>query len=122
MAGILADVVVIVHFLFVLFVIFGALLLLKSWKFIWLHLPAAVWGALVEFTGWICPLTPLENRLRFRAGQDTYQGDFVENYIMPILYPEALTRNTQMILGSLVIVINIILYGLAFYRQRRPEI
>jgi Protein of Unknown function (DUF2784) len=121
MTGFLADIIVILHFLFVLFVIFGALFLLLSKKFIWLHLPAAIWGAFIEYTGWICPLTPLENRLRFEAGEGVYEGGFVENYIIPVLYPEALTRNLQILLGTLVIVINLTLYWIAFRIRARNQ-
>jgi hypothetical protein len=74
---VLADLVVVLHFLFVGFVIFGGLLALRWPWVVWVHVPAAIWGALIEFTGWICPLTPLENRLRAAAGESTYQGDFI---------------------------------------------
>ena len=119
MAGWLADIIVVIHFLFVIFVIFGSLLLLWSRKIVWFHLPAALWGALIEFTGWICPLTPLENRFRFQAGRDIYDKGFVENYILPVLYPQALTRNIQIVLGFLVIVINLTLYWFVFWKKGR---
>lgn len=110
----IADLVVLIHFSFVLFVVFGALLLFWSKKIIWLHLPAAIWGALIEFTGWICPLTPLENRLRLKAGKEVYEGNFIDYYIMPILYPDYLSRNLQFLLGTLVILVNALLYWFAF--------
>lgn len=115
---VLADIVVIIHLLFVLFVVGGAWLALL-WRWIpWLHLPAAAWGAFVEFSGWICPLTPLENSLRHSAGSTTYEGGFVETYILPILYPADLTRDVQLVLGLLVILVNIVAYGI-IYRRRQ---
>jgi hypothetical protein len=116
--GLLADVVVILHFGFVLFVVFGGLLALRWRRAVWLHLPAAVWGALIEFTGWICPLTPLEHWLRRQGGQAGYQGDFVEHYILPVLYPHGLTRTIQLILGLLVIGINLLVYAILWRRRQ----
>ena len=89
----LADLVLIIHLAFVIFVLCGGLLVLR-WRWIaWLHLPAVVWGAVVEFTGWICPLTPLENWLRAQGGETTYRSDFIAQYLLPVLYPEDLTRD-----------------------------
>jgi hypothetical protein len=85
----------------------------------YLHLPAAAWGAFIEFAGGICPLTPLENFLRARAGLQGYQGGFVAHYILPVLYPHGLTRNIQLVLGILVIVTNLVVYGLVIGRERR---
>ncbi|MEP7226704.1 MAG: DUF2784 domain-containing protein [Gemmatimonadales bacterium] len=110
----LADVVVGVHFLFVLFVVLGGLLVLRWPKLAYLHVPAAIWGAAIELAGWICPLTPLENSLRTQAGSAGYSGGFIEHYILPILYPSALTRDVQLILGFLVIVFNLIIYAYVF--------
>ena len=106
-----ADLVLLLHLAFVLFVVAGGLLVLKWPRLAWLHLPAVTWGALVEFTGWICPLTPLENILRTLAGASTYDSDFIEHYILPLLYPAELTRDTQLILGMIVIGVNILAYG-----------
>jgi hypothetical protein len=119
---ILADLVVGLHFLFVLFVILGGLLALR-WRWIpWLHLPAALWGALIEFGGWICPLTPLEKTLRARAGDAGYVGGFIDHYLIPVLYPGALTRNFQFVLGAAVIVINLLVYGWLKRRSwKRPK-
>lgn len=114
----LADLVVILHLAFVAFVIVGGFLVLRWRRLAWAHVPAAVWGALIEFQGWVCPLTPLENDLRQRAGEATYGGGFVETYLLPILYPGALTRTVQMILGTLVIAINVVAYGMVFRRRR----
>jgi Protein of Unknown function (DUF2784) len=115
----LADVIVITHFVFVIFVVAGGLLVLR-WRWaVWLHLPAIIWGALVEFTHWICPLTDLENWLRNQAGVDAYHGDFVEHYLLPILYPTHLTPEIQVFLGFLVIAINAGIYGWWLARSRR---
>ena len=84
----------------------------------WIHVPAAVWGALIEFQGWICPLTPLENDFRRQAGEAGYEGGFIETYLLGWLYPEGLTRGTQIWLGALVIVINVIGYSAALRRWR----
>ena len=116
----LADLTLCMHAGFVLFVIFGGLLVLR-WRWIaWLHLPAAVWGAVVEFTGWICPLTPLENWLRTQGGEATYAGDFIGRYLLSILYPEALTPDIQVMLGVLVLVVNLAIYGWLWQAGRRP--
>jgi hypothetical protein len=116
--GLLAEAVVLLHFGFVLFVIFGGLLALRWRRAVWLHLPAAAWGALIEFTGWICPLTPLEHWLRRQGGQAAYQGGFVEHYILPVLYPHGLTRTIQLILGLLVVGINLLVYSILWRRRQ----
>jgi hypothetical protein len=118
MYPLLADLVLIVHLAFVVFVLCGGLLVLR-WRWIaWLHLPAAVWGAVVEFTGWICPLTPLENWLREQAGQTGYRSDFVAYYLLPVLYPSDLTRDVQLMLGTVVLAINISVYGWLWRRTQ----
>ena len=114
----LADLVVLLHFLFVAFVVFGGLLALRWPRIVWLHAPAAVWGVFIEFTGWICPLTPLENRLREAAGESTYEGDFVARYILPTLYPEGLTRGHQLMLGAIALAINGAIYAVVLRRHR----
>jgi len=114
-----ADIVVLLHLGFVLLVMLGGLFVLK-WKWVmWVHLPAAVWGALIEFTGWICPLTPLENWLREAGGEQGYQSDFIEHYVMPLLYPTGLTREIQIFLGVLVILLNVGIYALVFHRHKK---
>ena len=114
----LADLVLIVHLAFVVFVLCGGLLVLR-WRWIaWLHLPAAVWGAVVEFSGWICPLTPLENWLRAQVGQTGYRSDFVAYYLLPVLYPDDLTRDVQLMLGTVVLAINISVYGWLWRRSQ----
>ena len=110
MHRLLADLVLILHLAFVVFVLCGGLLVLK-WRWIaWWHLPAAFWGAVVEFTGWICPLTPLENWLRAQGGEATYRSDFIAQYLLPVLYPDHLTRGIQWLLGTMVIVLNAAVY------------
>ena len=120
MYPLLADLVLIVHLAFVVFVLWGGLLVLK-WRWIaWLHLPAAVWGAVVEFTGWICPLTPLENWLREQGGEASYRFDFIAEHLLPLLYPEDLTHNVQLLLGTGVVVLNAAVYwGLWQMQMRR---
>ncbi len=109
-----ADLVLLLHLGFVLFVIAGGLLLVKWPGLIWIHLPSVVWGTLVEFTGWICPLTPLENRLRALAGESATEADFIGRYLPALLYPETLTREIQLLLGLLVLVVNLVLYWWVF--------
>lgn len=118
MYGILAGVIIVAHFLFIAFVAAGGLLVLRWPSLAWVHLPAVVWGVVVELTGWICPLTPLENYLRQLAGKSSYSGDFIEQYLIPIIYPANLTAATQYILGGLVIAVNLILYFLVIQKQR----
>jgi hypothetical protein len=117
----LADVVLLLHLSFVLFVLFGGLLVLRWPRVIWWHLPTAVWGAVVEFAGWLCPLTPLENWLRTKAGGEGYQGGFIEHYLMPILYPVDLTRTAQLALGLVVVAVNAGVYGWYWRRGLRRK-
>ncbi|MDS4015315.1 MAG: DUF2784 domain-containing protein [Candidatus Accumulibacter sp.] len=118
-----ADCVLVVHLLFVVFVVAGGLFVQRWPKLAILHLPAACWGAFVELSGWVCPLTPLENRLRHAAGQAGYTETFIEHYLLPVLYPAGLTRDTQFALAGLVIVTNLGLYAWLLYgrRQRRAD-
>jgi hypothetical protein len=115
----LAEIVVGFHVGFVLFVVLGGLLVLRWPRVAWVHLPAAVWGALIEFAGWICPLTPLENRLRRASGTVEYAGGFVEHYLLPLLYPAGLTRGVQYVLGACVVVVNAAVYWWVLRRLRR---
>ncbi len=114
----LADLTLILHAGFVAFVMLGALLVLRWPRVAWIHLPAVSWGAGIEFLGGICPLTPLENHWRQLAGGDGYAGGFVEHYVMPILYPDGLTRRVQVVLGVLVLVVNVAIYSWALWRRR----
>lgn len=118
----LADLVMLVHLAFVLFVALGALLLLWRRWIAWLHLPCAAYGAAIEFGGWICPLTPLENRLRRAAGQMGYEGGFIEHYVGGLLYPEKWGQ-VHLFLGVLVIMLNAFLYAWILTRggRARPD-
>ena len=113
-----ADIVVILHLAFILFVILGGLAAIRWPKIIWIHVPAALWGAVIEFKGWICPLTPLENWLRLKGNLSGYAGGFVEHYILTIIYPVGLTREVQLSLGALVIIVNFLVYGVIFAKNR----
>ncbi len=106
----LADAVLLAHLLFVVFVVAGGLVVLRWPRVAWLHVPAALWGVVVEWSGALCPLTPLEVALRRAGGEAGYGGGFVEHYVWPVLYPAALTRGSQLVLGALVVAINVIIY------------
>ena len=115
----LADAVFLAHLAFVLFVVLGGVAVWWMPRLAWLHLPAVAWGALIEFAGWICPLTPWEQSLRQLAGDRGYRGGFIEHYLLPLLYPQGLTRNVQVVLGVAVLVINVVAYALIVRRHRR---
>jgi hypothetical protein len=115
----LADIVVLLHAGFALFTVFGGLLGFRRPHVIALHLPAALWGTWIELSGGICPLTPLENRLREASGGQGYAGGFVDHYLLPALYPEQLTRNIQYLLAGLVLVVNLAVYSALWRRHRR---
>lgn len=106
----LADLVVLVHALFVLFVVAGGVAVLRWPRLAWLHLPAAVWGAAIELGGWVCPLTDLENHFRRLGGEAGYRGTFIERYLEPLLYPLGLTRQLQYILALTVVLLNLLVY------------
>ena len=114
---VLADLTVLAHGLFVVFVVLGGLLVLRRPRAAWAHVPAAVWGALIELRGWVCPLTPLENRLRRLGGEAGYGGGFIEHYVVPVLYPPGLTREIQVGLGVAVVVLNLAIYGWILWRR-----
>jgi hypothetical protein len=119
LARALADLLVLMHLCFVLFVVFGGLF---AWRWRWvigLHLPAAVWGALIEFFSWECPLTPLENELRHKAAQTGYEGGFIEHYLLPILYPAGLGREIQILISLFVVVSNVLIYWRLLRHSRR---
>jgi hypothetical protein len=115
---VLADFVVLIHLAFILFVVLGGILVLKWRGVAWVHIPAALWGALIEFIGWECPLTPLENWLRRQGGEAGYETSFIEHYLLPVLYPSELPRFSQVALGLLVLGINSTVYWLAWRRFR----
>ena len=119
--GLLADTVVVVHLAFVVFVVCGGLLVVwRRWTAA-IHIPAAIWGVYIEFSGRICPLTPLENHLRALAGEAAYSGDFVERYLVPVLYPPDLRRDVQIALGFFAMAVNAAVYVYAWRRSRpRP--
>ncbi|HVE52365.1 MAG TPA: DUF2784 domain-containing protein [Ramlibacter sp.] len=118
---VLADAVVLFHLVFVAFAVAGGLLAFR-WPWMpWLHLPALAWAAFVEFTGRICPLTPLENHLRAAGGTAGYAGGFVEHYLLPVLYPAALTRELQWTLGAGLVAFNAVVYLLLLRRRSRAR-
>jgi hypothetical protein len=115
----LAELITVLHLAFVAYVLLGGFLVLRWRRSIWIHGPAVLWGAVVEWAGWVCPLTPLENWLRLKGGVRGYEGGFVEHYVVPVLYPGALTPAIQVMLGGLVIVVNLLVYGCALRVRRR---
>jgi hypothetical protein len=115
----LADSITVLHLAFVAFVLFGGFLVVRWRRSIWIHGPAVLWGAVVECAGWVCPLTPLENWLRLKGHTRGYSGGFVEHYLAPLLYPDALTPGLQVVLGGLVIAVNLMVYGYALRARRR---
>ncbi len=119
LSRLLANAVVAFHGLFILFVVLGGFL---AWRWRWVaavHIPCALWGILIEYRGGICPLTPLENSLRARAGQQGYAGGFVEHYVLPVIYPKGLTSGVQIALGTLVLTVNLLAYSLLIRRLTR---
>lgn len=118
-ASLAADLVVLLHFAFILFAVFGALLLLRWPRLAWLHLPALAWAAGIMMVGGVCPLTPLEQRLRAIAGQAGYEGGFIEHYIMPLIYPPGLTREAQLAGAALLLAANSAVYALWLRRRRQ---
>jgi hypothetical protein len=114
-----ADGVVLAHVAFVFFVLLGGLLVVRWPRLAWLHAPAALWGVLVEYSDSLCPLTPVENYLRERAGAAAYQGDFIEHHLMPLLYPARLTRAMQIVLGSAALLFNVLVYWRLVRKRRR---
>lgn len=117
----LADAVLLLHLAFILFVVFGALLVWRFRRLAWLHLPAVTWAGVIEVTGWVCPLTPLENHLRRLGGEVGYAGGFIEHYLLPVIYPPGLTHDIQLGLGLAVTAINGLAYGWLLFRARRHE-
>jgi len=121
LARVAADAVVTLHLAFIIFVVLGALLVLR-WKWIaWTHLPAVIWGAVVEFSGAVCPLTPLEQHLRVIAGDQGYTGGFLEHYVVAVIYPAGLTAAMQQAIGIFVMAINAAIYGVVLYRGLRAR-
>lgn len=98
--------------------VFGGLIVLRRPRAVWIHLPVAAWGVLIEYAGWICPLTPVEDWLRTRGGEAAYQGSFVDRYVLPLLYPAGLTRPNQWALGTFALIVNAVVYAIAVSRYR----
>lgn len=116
-----ADAILLLHLAFTLFTVLGGLLVLRRPSLIWLHLAAVLWGVVIEWADWICPLTPLENFLRERGGEAGYAGGFIEHYIALLLYPENLTIELRYLLGLGLVAANLIIYGYVFWVRRRPR-
>jgi uncharacterized protein YjeT (DUF2065 family) len=121
MSTVLADGVVLLHLAFVLFVVFGGLLVFRYPRLAFAHVPAFAWGAYIEISGSLCPLTGVENRLRHMAGEGGYDAGFIEHYIYPVLYPPGLTRSTQLWLAAFVLVLNGVIYGWILLRRQRNK-
>jgi hypothetical protein len=117
----LSNLILIVHLAFVLFAVLGGILVLKWRRLAWVHAPAFLWAALIEFAGWVCPLTPLENWLRLKGGALPYRTTFMEHYLLPLLYPATLTRHLQIFLGLLVLSINLGFYSWMFRRAAQKK-
>ena len=118
-AALTADIIVLLHFAFILFVSVGGLLVLRWPRLAWLHLPCVAWGVLIEVSGGICPLTPLEMRYRHAAGDPGYSGDFIDRYLLPVIYPSGLTRSLQIGLGLALLLFNLTIYLYAWYRRKK---
>lgn len=116
--GFLADAVLTLHFAFVTFALLGGLLALRYPQIMWLHLPALLWGLVVEWADWICPLTPLENEFRIRSGKAGFEGDFLEYWISMILYPQNLTLELRYVLGLVLAVLNVAVYAYILLARR----
>jgi Protein of Unknown function (DUF2784) len=117
----LADAVLVLHLAFILFVVLGGFLVLRWPRLAWLHLPAAAWGAAIEWFGFVCPLTPLENRLRVLGGEQGYSGGFIEHYLTSAIYPAGLTRGMQLALGAVVIAVNVAIYAWLLRRRQKQK-
>lgn len=112
-----ADLLVLFHFAFIVFVVLGGIFVLRKPRLAWLHMPCAVWGMLVEFNGWICPLTPWEQTLRLKAGDRGYAGGFIEHYLLALIYPDGLTPQIQVVLGIIVLALNLAVYVSLFTKR-----
>ncbi|MFQ5659707.1 MAG: DUF2784 domain-containing protein [Gammaproteobacteria bacterium] len=114
----LADLVLVIHLMFIIFVVFGGVLVYKWHPVMWFHLPCVVWGVLLEFRGWVCPLTYLEDYLREAGGADRYGGDFIRHYLVPLVYPPGLTADIQILLGCIALIINLLAYSFVWHHWR----
>ena len=113
-----ADLLVLLHLAFIVFVVLGGLLVWRWWRVVFVHLPAVIWAVLLEFYGWLCPLTPWEQQLRQAAGENGYSGSFIAHYLLPLIYPAGLTHNVQLLMGLGVLLINLLIYGWLLWRRR----
>ena len=116
-----ADCIFLLHLAFTLFTVLGGLLVLRRPSLLWMHLSAVLWGVVIEWADWICPLTPLENYLREKGGEAGYAGGFIEQYLSLLLYPEHLTISLRYLLAAGLITINLIIYGVVFRKRHRPR-
>ncbi len=117
----LADLVLVSHLAFIVFVVAGGLLALRWWWLPLVHLPAALWGLYIELSGGVCPPTPLENALRRAAGSSGYSGSFIEHYVVPVVYPAALSDSLQLVLAGLLALANLLVYSFVLWRRcHRP--
>ncbi|MES9870187.1 MAG: DUF2784 domain-containing protein [Sedimenticola sp.] len=114
-----ADLVLLIHFGFILFVVLGGLLVLRWPKLAWLHVPCVIWGVTIDAMGWICPLTPLENSLRIAGGEQGYEGGFIEHYLLPLIYPLGMSRGEQITLAMLALLLNLAIYTILVKRRMR---
>ena len=117
----LARGIILIHLAFIIFVPVGGILVFWKRWWAWIHIPVFLWGAMISFGGWICPLTPLENWLREKGGEAGYQGGFIEYHILPIIYPENLTRGIQISIGLAVLILNLTVYGILVHRIMREK-
>lgn len=120
-ASIAADAIFLLHLCFIVFVVFGGLLVLKIPRLAWIHLPMVLWASVVNWIRWVCPLTPVENYLRQLAGQTTYNTGFIQNYLVPIIYPENMSYEAGVYLGLGVFVWNSLLYGYLMYKNKKSR-
>jgi hypothetical protein len=120
--SVLAGFVLLAHLAFVAFVAIGGAAVLRWPRLAWVHLPAVIWAVWIEYAGRICPLTPLENALRQAGGEAAYAGGFIDHYVVPVLYPAGLTRGFQVVLGSVVLLLNALVYWRLAQQRRRPRI
>ncbi|SFK13723.1 Protein of Unknown function [Desulfomicrobium apsheronum] len=116
-----ANAVLILHLLFICLVMLGGLAVPRYPRFAFVHVPTAIWGVLVEAFGWYCPLTDLENALLRRAGEEGYGGGFVERYLLAMIYPDGLTRETQMLLAGMVVLVNVAVYGWVLKKRAKHK-
>jgi hypothetical protein len=119
LSKIFADVVLLAHFAFIVFALFGGAIVFFKRRAAWFHIPAVMWSAAVNFASWICPLTPLENSFRAKAGQAGFEGGFIQHYIEPLVYPGGMPRKMELIAGVSVLVWNVLMYLIVIHWGRR---